>query len=75
MGDSAFRYTMVPNTKSTRWFLDDFLHTRMLYRALHASGQSRNYVVQVPPPSLSARVSSSFDITLTLGRSADPITK
>lgn len=31
VGDSAFKYTMVPNTKLTRWFLDDFLHTRMLY--------------------------------------------
>ena len=46
VGDSAFKYTMVPNTKLTRWFLDDFLHTRMLYRALHASGQSRGYMVQ-----------------------------
>lgn len=46
VGDSAFKYTMVPNTKLTRWFLDDFLHTRMLYRALHASGQARQYMVQ-----------------------------
>jgi Delta24-sterol reductase len=46
VGDSAFKYTMVPNTKWTRWFLDDFLHTRMLYRALHASGLARHYMVQ-----------------------------
>ena len=37
VGDSAFKYTKFPNTKLTRWFLDDFLHTRMLYRALHAA--------------------------------------
>ena len=46
VGDSAFKYTKFPNTKLTRWFLDDFLHTRMLYRALHASGQARQYMVQ-----------------------------
>jgi FAD/FMN-containing dehydrogenase len=46
VGDSAFKYTGVPNNKWTRWFLDDFLHTRMLYRALHASGSARQYLVQ-----------------------------
>ncbi|MCJ1336990.1 hypothetical protein MMC09_002268 [Bachmanniomyces sp. S44760] len=43
---SAFKYFKVPFNRLTRWFLDDFLHTRMLYRALQASEQSRNYVVQ-----------------------------
>ena len=46
VGASAFKYFKFPFNKLTRWFLDDFLHTRMLYRALHASEQSANYVVQ-----------------------------
>ncbi|KAJ4305667.1 hypothetical protein N0V90_001198 [Kalmusia sp. IMI 367209] len=46
VGRSAFKYMNFPFNKYTRWFLDDFLHTRMLYRALHASGESRSYVVQ-----------------------------
>ncbi|KAL8783191.1 MAG: hypothetical protein Q9213_004820 [Squamulea squamosa] len=46
VGASAFEYFKFPFNHYTRWFLDDFLHTRMLYRALHASGQSRNYIVQ-----------------------------
>jgi FAD/FMN-containing dehydrogenase len=47
VGASAFRYFgAVPFNRLTRWFLDDFLHTRMLYKALHASGESSRYVVQ-----------------------------
>ena len=46
VGASAFDYFKFPFNRFTRWWLDDFLHTRMLYKALHASGQSRNYVVQ-----------------------------
>ena len=46
VGTSTFEYFKVPFNKFTRWWLDDFLHTRMLYKALHASGLSRNYVVQ-----------------------------
>lgn len=46
VGASAFEYFRFPFNQFTRWSLDDFLHTRMLYKALHASGQSRNYVVQ-----------------------------
>ncbi|KAF2276818.1 24-dehydrocholesterol reductase-like protein precursor [Westerdykella ornata] len=46
VGRSAFNYMKFPFNKYTRWFLDDFLHTRMLYRALHASGESSRYVVQ-----------------------------
>ncbi|KAK3062715.1 hypothetical protein LTS18_003499, partial [Coniosporium uncinatum] len=46
VGRSAFSYMAFPFTWLTRWFLDEFLHTRMLYRALHASGQSKSYVVQ-----------------------------
>lgn len=46
VGASAFEYFKFPFNQFTRWFLDDFLHTRMLYRALHASEQSKNYIVQ-----------------------------
>ncbi|KAF2402369.1 24-dehydrocholesterol reductase-like protein precursor [Trichodelitschia bisporula] len=46
VGASAFKYMHFPFNRVTRWFLDDFLHTRMLYRALHASGKAISYVVQ-----------------------------
>ncbi|UNI18140.1 hypothetical protein JDV02_004429 [Purpureocillium takamizusanense] len=43
-GWTYFKY--VPFNAFFRWFLDDFMHTRMLYRALHASGESARFVVQ-----------------------------
>ncbi|KAK2613003.1 hypothetical protein QQS21_000932 [Conoideocrella luteorostrata] len=43
-GWTYFKY--VPFNSFTRWFLDDFLHTRMMYRALHTSGESARFVVQ-----------------------------
>jgi hypothetical protein len=46
VGRSAFTYFRFPFNRLTRRFLDDFLHTRMMYKALHASGLSRTYVVQ-----------------------------
>ena len=46
VGASAFEYFKMPFNAFTRWWLDDFLHTRMMYTALHASGQSKKYVVQ-----------------------------
>lgn len=46
VGKSAFSYWPFPFNRLTRWFLDDFLHTRMLYKALHASGHSATYMVQ-----------------------------
>ena len=47
VGLEAFSYfKYVPFNSWTRWFLDDFLHTRMIYTALHASGQSARFVVQ-----------------------------
>ncbi|KAG0648456.1 3-beta-hydroxysterol Delta-24-reductase [Hyphodiscus hymeniophilus] len=46
VGESAFDYFHWPFNKTTRRQLDDFLHTRMMYTALHASGQSKKYVVQ-----------------------------
>lgn len=47
VGTAAFEYfKFVPFTRFFRWFLDDFLHTRMMYRALHGSGESARFVVQ-----------------------------
>jgi len=47
VGKAAFDYFwFTPFNKWTRWFLDDFLHTRMLYRALHGSGESARMIVQ-----------------------------
>ena len=42
----AFNYFMVPFNRFTRWFLNDFMHTRMMYRALHGSDLSFRYMVQ-----------------------------
>lgn len=46
VGASAFEYFRTPFNRFTRWLLDDVLHTRMLYTALHASGHSREFIVQ-----------------------------
>ena len=46
VGRSAFQYMWFPFNSFTRWLLDDFCHTRMLYRALHASGIATRYIVQ-----------------------------
>ncbi|ORY62523.1 uncharacterized protein BCR38DRAFT_438959 [Pseudomassariella vexata] len=47
VGAAAFEYFRpIPFNRFFRWFLDDFLHTRMLYRALHASGESAKFFVQ-----------------------------
>ncbi|KAI1380337.1 FAD-binding domain-containing protein [Hypoxylon crocopeplum] len=69
VGQAAFDYFRpVPFTRFFRWFLDDFLHTRMLYRALHGSGESARFVVQdVGMPYASAEpfvdyVSDNLDI-------------
>ena len=47
VGRLSFLYFwFVPFNAFTRWFLDDFLHTRMLYKALHGSGQTDDTIVQ-----------------------------
>ena len=64
VGASAFEYFKFPFNQFTRWWLDDFLHTRMLYKALHASGQSRNYVVQdlaLPYPTAEKFINYTID--------------
>ena len=47
VGLQAFRYfNFVPFNRYTRWFLNDFLHTRMMFRALHASDMSFGFMIQ-----------------------------
>ncbi|KAL9098672.1 MAG: hypothetical protein Q9163_005708 [Psora crenata] len=46
VGASAFEYFKMPFNNFTRRWLDDFLHTRMMYTALHASGHSKKYIIQ-----------------------------
>lgn len=46
VGVYAFRYFMTPFNRITRWILDAFLHTRVMYRALHQSGHSKRYIIQ-----------------------------
>lgn len=46
VGTSAFKYYKTPFNHFTRWLLDDLLHTRMMYTALHASGYSTIFIVQ-----------------------------
>ncbi|KAL9065264.1 MAG: hypothetical protein Q9161_008343 [Pseudevernia consocians] len=46
VGALAFDYFKMPFNNFTRWWLDDFLHTRMMYTALHASGQSKKCIIQ-----------------------------
>ena len=47
VGEAPFSYFVgMPFNKWTRRWLDDFLHTRMLYKALHGSGQSEKMIIQ-----------------------------
>jgi delta24-sterol reductase len=47
VGAEAFKYFgFVPFNRLMRWFLDDFMHTRMLYRALHGSNMQTGQMVQ-----------------------------
>lgn len=47
VGAQAFKYFgIVPLNRFTRWFFNDFMHTRMLYRALHGGDMSFGYMIQ-----------------------------
>jgi delta24-sterol reductase len=46
VGRYAYRYFIIPFNRITRWILDDYMHTRVLYRALHQSGLSSQYTIQ-----------------------------
>lgn len=45
-GRYAFTYFLVPFNWFTRLVLDYFMHTRVMYQALHESGQSDLYIIQ-----------------------------
>lgn len=45
-GMYAFKYFMIPFTWLTRVLLDYFMHTRIMYHALHASGHTDRYIIQ-----------------------------
>ncbi len=45
-GTYAFKYFITPFNRITRWALDYFMHTKVIYRALHASGLAKQYIVQ-----------------------------
>jgi Delta24-sterol reductase len=46
LGRLAFKYFVTPFNRITRWVLDDFMHTRVMYHALHKSGHGRRYLIQ-----------------------------
>ncbi|KAH9868797.1 hypothetical protein J1614_007871 [Plenodomus biglobosus] len=45
MGMYAYKHFMVPFTWLTRVLLDYFMHTRIMYHALHASGYTDRYLI------------------------------
>ena len=45
-GRYAFKYFLTPFNRVTRWALDWFMHTRVMYHALHKSGHGDRYIVQ-----------------------------
>jgi Delta24-sterol reductase len=45
-GMYAFRYFATPFNRITRWALDKYMHTRVMYHALHRSGLANRYIVQ-----------------------------
>ncbi|KXG53331.1 FAD-binding, type 2 [Penicillium griseofulvum] len=42
----AYDYFCVPFTFLTRWILNRFMHTKVMYHALHVSGLGRRYIIQ-----------------------------
>jgi Delta24-sterol reductase len=46
IGKYAYQYFLTPFNRITRWALDTFMHTRVMYHAMHASGQGDRYIVQ-----------------------------
>ncbi|OJD16816.1 hypothetical protein AJ78_03059 [Emergomyces pasteurianus Ep9510] len=45
-GYYAFKYFRVPFTAFMRWLSDGFMHTRVMYHALHRSGFAQKYIIQ-----------------------------
>ncbi|OXV05340.1 hypothetical protein Egran_06892 [Elaphomyces granulatus] len=46
VGKYAFKYFIIPFNRISRYFLDRFMHTRVMCHALHQSGHSRRYIIQ-----------------------------
>ena len=46
VGKYAFSYFLTPFNRITRYILDRFMHTRVMYHALHESGQAKIYIIQ-----------------------------
>lgn len=46
VGYYAFKYFVTPFNRFTRWALDRFMHTRVMYHALHESGHAERYIIQ-----------------------------
>lgn len=46
LGAHAFKYFLTPFNRIGRWVLDYFMHTRVMYHALHKSGHSKKYIIQ-----------------------------
>ncbi|OAQ65143.1 FAD binding domain-containing protein [Pochonia chlamydosporia 170] len=46
VGKYSFSYFLVPFNRITRFLLDRFMHTRVMYRAVHKSGLADYYMVQ-----------------------------
>ena len=42
----AFKYFLTPFNRITRYVLDPFMHARVMFHALHASGFAKQYIVQ-----------------------------
>ncbi|KAE8393470.1 FAD binding domain protein [Aspergillus alliaceus] len=45
-GAYAFHYFVTPFNRITRYILDTFMHTRVMYHALHESGLSQRHIIQ-----------------------------
>jgi Delta24-sterol reductase len=45
-GRFAFKYFLIPFTRATRWLADYFMHTRIMYHALHRSGLYQRFIIQ-----------------------------
>ncbi|EEP79956.1 predicted protein [Uncinocarpus reesii 1704] len=46
MGQFAYDYFFIPFNRLTRYFLDYFMHTRVMYHALHKSRLSSTFIIQ-----------------------------
>lgn len=45
-GRYAYTYFLTPFNRFTRWLLDSFMHTRVMYHALHRSGLMQRFIIQ-----------------------------